>query len=111
MEVEILWDGEFGTIYHTRQGLKNRSIMCSSTPFSHNTALGLMAQQHASKILPIGLGDLTCNGIIYKHNAITLRVLGDQTSHQPRRQAKSGSGGGFIDINGIEVTSTRTEVE
>ena len=39
-----------------------------------------MAQQHASKILPIRLGDLTCNGIICKQDATTLRVLGDQTS-------------------------------
>ena len=39
-----------------------------------------MAQQHASEILPIRLGDLTCNGIICKHDATTLRVLGDQTS-------------------------------
>ena len=39
-----------------------------------------MAQQHASQILPIRFGDLTCNGSICNQDATTLRVVGDQTS-------------------------------
>ena len=55
-------DRELGRVYRTGPGLKNLSIMCSSTPISHNRALGLMAQQDASEILPILLGGLACNG-------------------------------------------------
>ena len=58
----------------------NFALRVLPAPTSHITTLGLMAQQHASEILPIRLGDLTCNGIICKHDATTLRVLGDQTS-------------------------------
>ena len=83
MEVGIPWDGELGRVYCTGYGLKNLSIMCSSAPTSHNRALGLMAQQHVSEILPIHLGDLTCNGIICKHDTTTNCVLGDQTGWSP----------------------------
>ena len=104
VEVEIPWDGEFRRVYRTRQFLKNRSIMCSSTPISHNRALGVMAQQHASEILHIGLGDLTCKGIICKRNTTTICVLGDQISQSSTLWASEkwedgvcSSGGSFID--------------
>ena len=39
-----------------------------------------MARNHALEILPIRLGDLARPGIICKHDASTLVVLGDQSS-------------------------------
>ena len=86
-------------------------------PTSHNKVLGLMVKQNASEILPVCLGDLTCNGIIYKHDTTTLHVLGDQSSRLSTPASEKwedgvcSSGGSFININGTEATSTGMEVE